>query len=117
MAYRNRVFVLGDDGTVACYNAGSGQRVWGSRLARDSYTSSLVAADGRLYAISERGLVSVLTAGDRFELLAENDLDARCLTTPAIADGELLIRTENELYCIPPTAPQDAAAETAVPQR
>lgn len=99
VAYRNRIFVLGDGGSIACYNAGSGQRVWAERLSGD-YTSSLVAADGRLYAISEQGLVSVLAAGDEFELLAKNELDARCLTTPAIVDGELLIRTENELYCM-----------------
>jgi outer membrane protein assembly factor BamB len=105
VAYRNRLFVLGDDGALSCYNAGSGQRVWASRLSRDAYTSSLVAAHGRLYAISEEGRVSVLAAGDEFELLAENELDARCLATPAIVDGELLIRTENELFCF--------AAETA----
>jgi outer membrane protein assembly factor BamB len=115
VAYRNRIFVLGDGGTIACYNAGSGQRVWAERLSGDSYTSSLVAAAGRLYAISERGLVSVLTAGDDFELLAKNELDARCLATPAIVDGELLIRTENELLCIaaPPSQPESGPATPA----
>ncbi len=86
---------------MACYNSGNGQQIWVGRL-RGTFSASLVAADGRVYATSEQGVVYVFAAADSFQLLATNDLDERCLATPAIANGELLIRTADHLYCIPP---------------
>jgi len=100
VAYRNRLYVVRDNRELACYNAGDGQLIWTKRL-RGTFTSSLVAADGRLYATSEQGIVTVFAAADSFQLLGQNDLDERCLATPAIAGGQLFIRTEEHLYCIP----------------
>ena len=101
VVYRNRLYVVRDQREVACYNAGDGQIIWTKRL-RGTFSASLVAADGRLYATDERGNVYVFRAADAFELLAENELGERCLATAAIAGGELFIRTQNHLYCIPP---------------
>ena len=98
--YRGRLYVVRDLQGVACYNPGNGNTIWTERL-RGLFTASLVAADGRVYAINERGTVYVFRPGDSFELLAENELDERCLATPAIASGELFIRTRNHLSCIP----------------
>jgi outer membrane protein assembly factor BamB len=98
IAYRNRLYIVGDAGALTCHNAGSGEVIWRTRLP-GVYTASLVAADGRIYATSEQGMVSVFAAADTFELLAQNPLDARCLATPAMADGDLLMRTETDLYC------------------
>jgi outer membrane protein assembly factor BamB len=100
VAYRNRLFLVGDSRQLVCYNAGSGEPIWTERL-RGTFSASLVAADGRIYATSEQGVVYVFRAADSFELLAQNDLDERCIATPAVAGGELLIRTEEHLYCIP----------------
>jgi outer membrane protein assembly factor BamB len=100
LLYRNRLFVVRDARDLACYNAGDGQMIWKKRL-RGTFTASLVAADGRIYATSEQGIVTVFAAADSLQLLAQNDLDERCLATPAIADGELFIRTRKHLYCIP----------------
>ena len=54
-------------------------------------------ADGNIRS----GIVTVFAAADSFQLLAHNGLDERCLATPAIAGGQLFIRTEKHLYCIP----------------
>ena len=101
--YRNRLYLVGDDGTVRCYNAGDGHPIWRRRL-RGPFTASLVAADGRVYATNERGTIYVFAAADCFQLLAENNMKARCLATPAVAGGELYIRTQTALYCIPDDA-------------
>lgn len=97
--YRNRLFILSDAGGVACYDAASGDELWKGRL-RGTFTASLVAADDRIYAVDERGTVYVFAAADRFELLAQNDMQERVLATPAIAGGDLFLRTESRLYCI-----------------
>lgn len=57
-------------------------------------------ADNRIYVISEEGLTTVLKAGPKFEILAENSLEDACLASPAISDGQIFIRTAQYLYCI-----------------
>jgi len=42
----------------------------------------------------------VVKAGPDFEILAENSLDDYCLSSPAISDGQIFIRTGEYLYCI-----------------
>lgn len=98
--YDGRLYVLGDAGDLNCYDPATGQGIWKDRL-RGSFTASLVAADGRIYAVDERGTVYVFAAGDCFRLIARNDLQAKVLATPAVAGGELFLRTESRLYCIP----------------
>lgn len=96
--YRNRLYVLADSGVVTCINPGDGGAIWKDRL-KGTFTASLVAADGRLYAVSEHGVVHVFAAAERFELLASNSLAERCLATPAIAGDALYVRTARLLYC------------------
>ena len=58
-------------------------------------------ADERIYVTSENeGLTSVYRAGPKFELLAENPLDDYCLSSPAISEGQIFIRTTGHLWAI-----------------
>jgi outer membrane protein assembly factor BamB len=59
-----------------------------------------VLADGKIYVTNEDGLTTVVMAGPKFELLAENALNDYCLSSPAISDGQIFIRTAQHLYCI-----------------
>ncbi len=95
-----RLYVLNDAGVMTCYDPSTGATLWSGRL-HGTFTASLVAADDHIYAVDERGTVYVLAAGDRFEIVAENAMKARVFATPAIAGGELFLRTESHLYCIP----------------
>jgi outer membrane protein assembly factor BamB len=62
------------------------------------YYASLVAADGRIYVTSQRGLVTVVTAGDALEVLARNDLGEVVQASPVPVDDLLFIRTATQLY-------------------
>ena len=42
----------------------------------------------------------MIKAGPKFEVLAENDLDDYTLSSPAISDGQIFIRTAKFLYSI-----------------
>lgn len=100
LVYNGRLYLLNDGGVLTCYDARTGSEIWRGRL-RGSFTASLVAADGRIYALEEqRGRVYVVAAGDAFQVIAENDLQDRILATPAIAGGELFVRTGSSLFCI-----------------
>jgi outer membrane protein assembly factor BamB len=58
-----------------------------------------VAGDGKIFLASHSGVVSVLRASGRQELLASNSLDEEIFATPAIANGRLYVRTVSALYC------------------
>ena len=57
-------------------------------------------ADGKIYVTNEDGLTVVVKAGPAFEILAKNDFDDYTLSSPAISDGQIFIRTAKALYCI-----------------
>jgi outer membrane protein assembly factor BamB len=94
-------YSIDDRGVVWCLDAKTGQTVWGpQRIKSATYSSSPVLADGKIYITNEDGLTTVLKAGDKFEVVAENDLKDYCLSSPAISDGQIFIRTTQYLYCI-----------------
>jgi outer membrane protein assembly factor BamB len=95
------VFILNDRGIVWCRDAKTGQEIWGSqRIRSGTYSASPVVADGKVYMTSEDGVTTVIEAGPVFKVLAENDLAEYTLSTPAIAGGQIFLRTEKFLYCI-----------------
>ncbi len=93
-------YSVSDNGIVGCWKIEDGTRLWTKRLG-GTFSASLVAADGRVYAVSEQGDVHVFSASDEFEALAVNRMGEQpCLATPSWASGELLLRTSRHLYCI-----------------
>jgi outer membrane protein assembly factor BamB len=56
------------------------------------------AGDNKIYIASEEGVVVVLDGGAELKVLARNRLEGQSLTTPAIVDGKIYVRTENQLY-------------------
>ncbi len=101
-------YIVNEKGIARCLDAKSGKEIWGpQRLKPGDYSSSPVLVDNRIYVINEEGLTTVLKAGPSFEMLAENRLDDQCLSSPAISDGQIFIRTAQFLYCIgKPRSPQ-----------
>jgi len=96
------LYSITDRGVAYALDVATGRVVYGpARLRPDSYSASPVLADGRIYVTSENeGLTSVYRAGPKFELLAENPLDDYCLSSPAISDGQIFIRTTGHLWAI-----------------
>jgi outer membrane protein assembly factor BamB len=94
-------YFVRDNGVMFCLDAKSGRVVYGpQRLRSATYSSSPVLADGKLYIGNEDGVTVVVKAGPRFELLSENDLDDYMLSSPAVSDGQIFIRTSGFLYAI-----------------
>lgn len=96
-----RLYIVHDKGVMWALDARTGEPVWGpQRLRPGTYSASPVLADGKIYATSEDGVTSVVKAGPEFELLAENDLEGYTLSSPAISNGQIFIRTDEFLFCI-----------------
>lgn len=94
-------YIVNDKGITWCLNANTGETIWGpERIEMGIYSSSPVLADGKIYITSEDGITTVMKAGPKFEILAKNNLDDYSLSSVAISDGQLFLRTAQYLYCI-----------------
>ena len=91
--------MVSDTGIVSCLDLATGEpRCTERRSGR--YSASLVEGGGRLYAFDEDGGCVVFAAADAdgFVLLGENQLEAGCMASPAVADDDLIVRTKTHCY-------------------
>jgi len=101
LVYRDILYMVDDGGRVTSLHASSGKVIQQGRLqgAIDRFFASPVAADGKIFMVSESGRVAVLPEGGSLEVTAVNDLEENCYATPAISDGRIYLRTSEALYC------------------
>lgn len=100
LVYGDYFYVLYDRAHVACFNAKTGEEMYGKeRLARGAaFTASPWAYNGKVFCLSEEGDTYVLEAGPEFKLVQTNSIGEMALSSPAIANGSLLLRTANHLF-------------------
>jgi len=98
----DHLYVLTDSGILTNFDATTGALHYRQRLPGPSnFKASPVGANGKLYLSSEEGRVFVVKMGPEFELLATNVLDAAAfIASPAIVDGDIILRSQDGLYRI-----------------
>lgn len=98
------LFLLGDAGVMTCIDVTTGKVHWRERIG-GNYQGSPVRAADKIYCVSVDGEVVVLAASDQFEELGRIPLSEGSRSTPAIARGNLYIRTFSQLLAIGGEAP------------
>jgi outer membrane protein assembly factor BamB len=101
LVYDGVLYMINDGGIVTTFDPATGEVLDQGRLrgAVDAYYASPVAADNKLYFVSELGLVAVVQPGGSIDEVVVSDLDDLTYGTPAIADERIYLRTRNTLYC------------------
>lgn len=99
IALNDRIYFVSDKGIVRCVHAETGEDVWFERLGGD-YSASPLAAENHLYFFNQEGLCTVIEAGDTYQELSKNTLDAGIMASPAAAGKALFLRTATHLYRI-----------------
>jgi outer membrane protein assembly factor BamB len=94
-----RLYLATETGVAKCFQAATGEVVWRQRLG-PKFSASPVWADGKIYFLAENGRMTVIEDGPEFKVAAQNDLGEKCCASPAIAQGNLFIRSDKTLYCI-----------------
>lgn len=93
------LYMASDVGAVTAIDAASGKRLWQERV-EGIFSASPVAGDGKIYFVSETGETIVVKAGRQPEVLARNDIGERLIASPAISNGQLFIRGDDQLFAI-----------------
>ena len=98
--YEGVLYVLKNGGLLTSFDPKTGSVEKAGRVegAPGSYSSSPVAAEGKIYIASEEGKVTVMKAGAEWDVMQVNDLDEGCYATPALAGGSIYLRTNDALY-------------------
>lgn len=98
------LFWVNDRGMAYCLKADTGKEVFRERLGEGaSAYASLVAADGKLYAVTRRSGTYVLEAKPQFQELAHNTIasdESDFNASPAVSEGRLFLRSNRFLYCV-----------------
>ena len=98
----NRLYLWADNGVITCVRPHNGKLVWKARLegVRDTFFGSPVRAGNKIFCVSAHGQVVVISDSEKFEQLGVTDLGEICRSTPALANGDLYLRTAEQLLCI-----------------
>jgi outer membrane protein assembly factor BamB len=99
--------VYGFDGSILkCIDVRTGEVRWQARGFRKG---SLIAADGQLIVLGERGNLALVEANpSAFVQRATADvMSGRSWTAPALAAGRLYLRNHEQLVCLDLRAPKD----------
>ena len=86
-------------GNLVCLDPATGERRWEEKSVKGG---ALIAADGRLIVISEKGelVIAEAAAGGFKELMRSKVLDVRCWVQTTLAGGRLYLKNnEGELLC------------------
>ena len=101
IVYKEYLYVCTDNGILSQYQAKTGEPTFRARLGSGgSFSASPVAADGKVYFVSEDGDVFVVKAGTTFELLARNPMGEVVMATPAFSGKMIVIRGQSHLFGI-----------------
>ncbi len=102
LLYRDRLWVVADGGLLTCTDAKTGSVIFErERLGKDGggdYFASPVAANGRIYLCSTRGVVTVIEPADTLKIAHQTSLGAPILATPAISGNLLLVRAGETIF-------------------
>jgi outer membrane protein assembly factor BamB len=97
---KDGLLYVGDlGGIVHCLDAATGAHVWKHDTLEAIWGSLLLAGD-RLYVGNEGGLMTVLRAGRRKELMAQIEMDAPLYSRPTLIGDALHLASANRLYLI-----------------
>lgn len=101
LLYEGVLYLCKEGGILTALDAKTGNVLKQGRItgAPGAYFSSPIAADGKIYTVSEEGKLAVIKPGADWEVVKIVDFNESVNATPAIADGRIYVRTHSALYC------------------
>jgi outer membrane protein assembly factor BamB len=100
LLYQSVLYLVRDGGILTSIDPETGHVLRQERLpgVQGRIFASPVAAERKLYVLSEVGKMAVVKAGRNWDVLAVNDLNENCYATPALVEGMILVRSRHSLW-------------------
>ena len=97
--YDGIVYMANDVGVLTAIDGATGERVWQERVD-GVFSASPVGGAGHVYFVSESGDTVVVKAGRQPQIVARNGVGERAVASPAIARGQIFIRTDQHVFAL-----------------
>jgi outer membrane protein assembly factor BamB len=94
------VYLASEDGVLTCVDAKSGEMHYRERLHTARHRSSPIYAAGHVYVPAFDGRVTVVAAGPKFQVVAQNDLSDTLTASPVVSNNTLYLRTFESLWAL-----------------
>ncbi len=96
----DRYYLADDKGVASCLDVATGKILWRKRLG-GKFTASPVSADDKLFFTDESGSTLVLDGSQpAYAELGRNELGEDILSSAAISNGRIYLRTTRHLFCL-----------------
>ena len=100
VVHKDKVYLIADAGVLSCADAKTGKREWQSRLPKGHCSGSPVVSGDHLYVFNEEGLGIVADLSDKGKIVHQHNFGQKILSTPAITDGAIYVRSDKTLWKI-----------------
>src|SRR5262249_7237150 len=101
LLYQGQLFLVKPGGILTVLDARTGELGKQERLpfAGGDYYASPAGGDAKVYSLSQRGQLNVVSAAADWKTLHRARFEEDVYATPAIVDGKIYLRTTGHLYC------------------
>jgi outer membrane protein assembly factor BamB len=99
VAINNLLYIATSYGVVACFDANSGELKWEYEADQGFYASPIIA-DGKIHFLDMDGKMHIFKTDGTSKVVSAPELGERAVSTPAFANGKILLRSYDHLYCI-----------------
>lgn len=91
---------------ISCYDAKTGKAAYSKERIQSarSFWASPWAYDDKIFCLDDAGTTHVIKAGPEFDVIRKNSINDQFWATPGMANGTLLLRGVEHLYCVKQTA-------------
>jgi outer membrane protein assembly factor BamB len=99
VASKDFLIMASSYGSVSCFNSKTGERYWLHDFDRGFYSSPVLVGD-HVYVMDMNGVMYIIKADKKFQLISTCELGEKAVTIPAFSPGRIYIRGEKHLFCI-----------------
>ena len=100
--HNGRVFLARESGVLTCLDAASGEKIDERRYFADRHRSTPLISGDLMYVVDRAGAIYVISADEKMTELSKFETGTETLSSPALANGMLFIRTFDSLYAFGP---------------
>jgi outer membrane protein assembly factor BamB len=99
VAINNFLYIATSYGVIACFDATKGELLWEYEAEQGFYASPVIA-DDKIFFLDMDGKMHIFSTDGSNKALSTPELGENAVSTPAFADGMILLRGYEHLYCI-----------------
>lgn len=99
VANEKYLFVSTGNGDVACYDAWKGDTLWGRYFDNPFYASPIIC-DEKVWMLDREGIMYILEASDKFNIIATSPLGEKSDCTPVFSEKKIYLRGKENIICI-----------------